>query len=54
MSCKNLSRVIDSQLHASRIRTASARTHFPPSGLTHGNELLTHDSVFKKPGVSYN
>lgn len=54
MSCKNVSRVIDSQLHASRIRTASTRTHFPPSGLTHGNELLTHDCVFKKPGVSCN
>lgn len=54
MSCKNVSRVIDSQLHASRIRTASAGTRFPPRGLTHGNELLTHDCVFKKPGVSYN
>lgn len=43
---KNVSRIIDTQLRVSRVRTASARNHFPPSGLTHGNELLTHDYVF--------
>lgn len=33
MSCKNVSRVIDSQLSVYRITTASTRIHFPTQWL---------------------